>query len=500
MLMIATMAIWFFDVHIFDVFDFYKMIISRFFALYAIGVSIYIFLDNDDPHRTISWILALLLLPYLGIVLYILFGKNLTTRRVAIRKRESDMTVQERVAASQIDLVDYFELSSDNLKEARYTKIVKLLLKNSQSLISMNNRVEVLSNGIQTFSRIMKTLNEAEKTIHLEYFIIKNDELGNKIKDILIKKAQEGIVVRVIYDAVGSWRLGKDFKKALTDAGVQIYPFFPVAFPLISRELNYRNHRKIIVVDGKTGYVGGLNIGDEYLGKDEQFGYWRDTHLKIEGEAIYSLQRIFISDWLFVSGEILDEQILVEKSDYNNDCLMQIAASGPDSDWQNIHQGYFSLITTARERIWIETPYLVPDESMRMALKTAALSGVDVRIIIPNKPDHFFAYWASRDNIEGLLEAGVRIFTYEKGFIHSKSLTVDGLAASVGTANMDNRSFGTNYEVNAFIYDRKVIGRLEEDFIMDLRDSAEVVYETHLKRGIWEKTKEALGRLVSPIQ
>jgi cardiolipin synthase len=496
----AILLIVFFDVHFIDIFNFFKLIIGRFFVLYAIVVAIFIFLDNDDPYRTVSWILVLLLLPYIGIVLYILLGKNLRPKRIAIMKRESDMTLEERAAESQINLVDYFAMSLEDDRPARYAKLVKLLLKNSQSLISMHNDVEVLSNGVQTFSRIMKSLNNAEETINFEYFIIKDDGLGNKIKDILIRKAHEGVKVRIIYDAVGSWRLGKTFKEELRVAGIELYPFFPVAFPLITRRLNHRNHRKIIVVDGKIGYVGGLNIGDEYLGKDESMGYWRDTHLRIEGESVYSLLRIFINDWKFVSGEILDIDNIIRRSDQTEECLMQIAASGPDSDWKNIHQGYFTLVTTARDKIWIETPYLVPDESLRMALKTAALSGVDVRIIIPNKPDHFFVYWASRDNIEGLLEAGVKIYTYEKGFIHAKILIVDGLAASAGTANLDNRSFGTNYEVNAFIYGEKVIKRLEEDFVMDLGDSKEVSYEEHLKRGVMDKTKEALGRLVSPIQ
>lgn len=494
------MAIIFFNVHIMDVLALYRMIIGRFFALYAIIVAVVIFLDNDDPYRTVSWILVLLILPYVGILFYILLGKNLRPKHIAIRKRESDMTLDERVAASQIDMVDYFSLDSENAEHRSYTKLIKLLLKNSQSLLSINNQVEVLSNGVQTFSRMLKSLEEAKETIHLEYFIIKDDKLGNKIKDILIRKAREGVTVRVIYDAVGSWRLGHAYKDALREAGVAVHAFYPVAFPLISRELNFRNHRKILVIDGQTAYVGGLNIGDEYLGKNPALGHWRDTHLKIEGEAVFALQRIFIKDWHFVSGEQLDEATLFRKSPFHNDCLIQIAASGPDSDWKNIHQGYFTLITAARERVWIETPYLVPDESVRMALKTAALSGIDVRIIIPNKPDHFFVYWASRDSIEGLLEAGVKIYTYEKGFIHSKILLVDGMAASVGTANMDIRSFGTNYEVNAFIYDKQVIARLEEDFNMDLLDSARIDVEEHRKRSVWDKTREALGRLVSPLQ
>lgn len=497
---IAIVAIFFFEVHIIDFFNFLGSMISRFFVLYAVIVAIVIFLDNEDPYKTVSWILVLLMLPYIGIVFYILFGKNVNPKRIAIRKRESDKTNDERVAESQLDMIDYFNLTNGDSRSKRYAKVVKLLLNNSQSLISINNDVEVLTNGVQTFSRILRALNEAKETIHLEYFIIKNDQLGNKIKDILIKKSHEGLTVRVIYDAVGSWKLGKQYKQELIDAGVLLYPFYPVAFPLITRELNYRNHRKIIIVDGNIGFLGGLNIGDEYLGKNKELGFWRDTHLQIIGESVISLQKIFINDWKFVSNETLDHPNLFKKSDFVGNCLLQIASSGPDSNWKNIHQAYFTLITTAREKIWIETPYLVPDDSLRMALKTAAISGIDVRIIIPNKPDHFFVYWASRDNIEGLLEAGIKIYTYERGFIHSKILLVDGLAASVGTANMDIRSFGINYEVNAFIYGEKTIQRLEEDFLLDLVDSKRVDYEEHLRRGIMDKTKEALGRLVSPMQ
>ncbi|MEA3423778.1 MAG: cardiolipin synthase [Bacillota bacterium] len=498
MLFIVTAV--FLKVSIIDILLFMKLIISKFFLLYALAVALFIFLDNDQPYRTLSWLLVLLLLPYVGIVLYILLGKNVRPKRVANRKIVSDVSIEERVAESQTDAISYLVSINEGVVLTRHTKIIKLLLKNSNSLFSVNNRVEVLTNGVQTFSRIMRSLLEAKEDIYMEYFIIKDDKLGNKIKDILIEKAKDGVKVKIMYDAVGCWKLGKEFKKQLIEAGVEIYPFCPVAFPVLSRRLNYRNHRKILIVDGKTGYLGGLNIGDEYLGKSEKLGFWRDTHLKIEGEGVRSLEKIFINDWKFVSGEILESNQIFKPLTYEKHCILQIAASGPDSDWQNIQQGYFSIIATANERIWIETPYLVPDDSLRMALKTAALSGIDVKIIIPNKPDHFFVYWASRDNIEGLAEAGVKIYTYERGFIHSKILTVDGIVASVGTANMDIRSFGINYEVNAFIYGKDTIERLEQDFISDLQDSKMIDYEKHLKRGLKEKVLEALGRLVSPIQ
>ncbi|MBN2259396.1 MAG: cardiolipin synthase [Clostridiales bacterium] len=497
---IAWICVVIFEVGFSDIFNFFYILISRFFLLYAVIVAIFIFLDNDDPHRTLSWLMVLILLPYLGIVLYVLFGKNLRSKKVAVKKRISDMSIEERVAESQTDAINYFESVNQEWVLTQHKKIIKLLLKNSNSLFSFNNRIDVLTNGKATFGAIIDRLEKAEETIHFEFFIIKNDQIGNEIKDILIKKAKEGVKVRVIYDAVGSIRLGKIYKMQLKEAGVEVFPFYPVAFPLITRKLNFRNHRKIIVVDGSVGFVGGLNVGDEYLGKNEKLGFWRDTHLMIAGEGVQALQKIFISDWKFVSNEKLAGELLFKKSSYESTCMMQIAASGPDNEWQNIHQGYFSLIATAKERIWITTPYLVPDESLKMALKTAALSGVDVKIIIPSKADHFFVYWASRDNLEGLLEAGVEIYTYEKGFIHSKILLIDGIAASVGTANMDNRSFGINFEVNAFIYGKVTIERLEKDFIEDLEVSKLIDLEEYNKRNLKEKIFEAIGRLVSSVQ
>lgn len=276
--------------------------------------------------------------------------------------------------------------------------------------------------------------------------------------------------------------------------------FFPVLFPILSRELNYRNHRKIIVIDGKIGFVGGLNIGDEYLGKSPTLGFWRDTHLMIKGDAVFSLQQIFINDWFHVSKEHLSGDYLFNKQNYVGNKIVQITSSGPDSDWKSILQAYFTMISNAEKRVWITTPYLVPEESLKMALIASALSGVDVRIIIPNKPDHFFVYWASRDNIEELLEAGVKIYTYNKGFIHAKIFLADGKVASLGTANLDIRSLEINFEVNAFIYDEKTVERLEEDFMNDISNSDEIFYEKFIKRGIGNRFLESLGRLVSPLQ
>jgi cardiolipin synthase len=347
---------------------------------------------------------------------------------------------------------------------------------------------------------LIEAISQAKRHIHLEYFIIKDDQIGNQIRELLIRKAQEGLEVRVIYDDVGSWALSRFFLESLKKAGVEVYPFFKVALPLLSRDLNYRNHRKIVVIDGEIGFVGGLNIGDEYLGQSDKFAFWRDTHLEIRGEAVYGLQTIFLNDWHFVSQEVVEGAKYFPEIGISHPSVVQIAASGPDSEWKSILQAFYKMIASATDKIWITTPYLVPEESLMMGLKTAALSGVDVKIIIPSQPDHFFVYWSSQSNIQSLLEAGVKIYQYKNGFIHSKIMIVDRQFATVGTANLDIRSMEINFEVNAFLYDVDVIIRLEEDFVKDLEESNAYVLERFKKRSIKRKLMEALGRLVSPLQ
>ncbi len=468
------------------------------FTIYSFFIAIVIFLENKDPSKTIAWLLVLFLVPVVGFVLYILLGQNLRKKKKFKGKENIDTQIIDEIVQNQKYILSHIELFDNDYSLVK-SRLIKLLLRNSNAPFTINNRTQVLTNGEETFGSIIQELKKAKHHIHMEYFIIRNDDLGNRIKDILISKAKDGLEVRVIYDSVGCWKLGKEYINDLKNAGVMVYPFFPVLFPVLSRELNYRNHRKIIVIDGKTGFVGGLNIGDEYLGKNSRLGFWRDTHLKIEGESIYILQNIFLKDWTFVSNQSITSMDYYPKLDYYGEQLIQITECGPDSKWQSILQAYFTMISTAEKRVWITTPYLVPDESIMRALKVAALTGVDVRIIIPSRPDHFIVYWASRSNIEALLRAGVKIYTYEKGFIHSKILLVDGIGASIGTANLDMRSLEINFEVNAFIYDEEVIERLEKDFENDLDNSKEVEIEDHMNRRNYEKFLESLGRLLSPL-
>ncbi len=477
-----------------------KKFLSGFFTLYLVFICIMIFFESRDPAATLAWLLILILLPVVGFVLHILFGKNIGKRFRKINVTNNDFKNHKR-GKTQKELVKHLPKLNDNKSEYLNKYLVKLLLNNAGLPFSINNNIEVLANGNNTYFKMLKDIKEAKSSIHFEFFIIKNDGIGNEFKKALIAKARKGVEVRVIYDSVGCWKIGKQYIKDLKNSGVEIYPFAPVKFPLLSRDLNYRNHRKIIVIDGEIGFVGGLNIGDEYLGKNPVLGFWRDTHLKMMGDSVYNLQEIFLRDWEIVSKEnIYNEKYYPKTKEKVGESLVQIVSSGPDSEWQFIMKAYFIMISKAKKRLWINTPYLVPEKSLRLGLVTAALSGIDVRIIIPNKPDHFFVYWASRDNIEELLKAGVKVYTYEKGFIHSKIVLVDSITASVGTANLDYRSLEMNYEVNAFIYDATVVRALEKNFLRDIKHSKEIVLEEYLNRGLKEKFLEAVGRFVSPLQ
>ncbi|WP_026895008.1 cardiolipin synthase [Clostridiisalibacter paucivorans] len=468
------------------------------FTLYTVFIAIVIFMENNNPEKTISWLLVLFLVPVLGFILYLFLGQNIRKKNIFKKKENISAKTLEDTAEIQLQAVKEDEVFASD-KDMIKRRMISLILNNSKAPVTINNKCKVLTNGKQKFQEVIEELNKAKDHIHLEYFIIKNDNIGNKIKDILIRKAKEGVIVRVIYDSVGSWRIGRKYINDLKEAGVQVAPFLKVFLPGLSRELNYRNHRKIIVIDGKIGFIGGINIGDEYLGRDKKLGFWRDTHLKIMGESVFELQIIFMNDWYFCTKEDLEDVRYFPKIEYYGEQLIQISPSGPDTKWDTIMQAYFSVIASANEKVWITTPYLVPDDSIKMALKTAALSGIDVRIIIPEKADHITAYWGSRANIEELLKAGVKIYSYTKGFIHSKVLVVDNLIASVGTANMDIRSFLINFEVNAFLYDEDIINRLEKDFIMDFNDSEEIVLEDYLKRPFTNKIMESVGRILSPL-
>ena len=476
-------------------------ILTMFASLFTIStilLSIVIILDNRNPTRTMAWLLTLIFLPGIGIFLYLYIGQNHRKRETFTKKRKRDYEIVHNILEDQITFTNYGDLLKKNFDDSR-GKVAPLLLNNSESPITTNNSVKILNNGEETFSAMLESISKAKHHIHMEYYIVKDSEIGRKFQQTLIKKAKEGVEIRLIYDAVGCWKLKKSFLQPLEDAGVDLRPFLPVTLPFFGSRLNYRNHRKIIVIDGQVGYLGGLNIGDEYLGKNEKMGFWRDTHMKIVGEAVHLLQVTFLKDWYFVSGKELNEHIYFPKMEHHGDRMIQITTSGPDSEWEAIHQAYFAAIAAANKSVYITTPYLVPDDSLLMALKTAALRRIDVRILVPGRPDHKTVFWASKSHFQELLEAGVRIYQYNNGFVHSKLFIVDDDFSSVGTANLDIRSLQLNFEVNAFIYDEEVNQKLKSDFYNDLQNSTEVILEDYINRPISHRFKESVARLFSPI-
>lgn len=456
--------------------------------------------NKRDPIRTTMWIIVLIFIPIVGLIFYIFFGQNYRKTKIFNRKTLKDLKYIDRMIKQQLHMVrndEVFEYYPDKVK---FKNIITLLLNNSKALLTEYNNIEVYNGGREAFEGIKKALLEATDSIHLEFYIINNDKIGNEIKDILLQKAQEGVEVRIIYDDVGSWSLSKKYINELKRAGVDIYPFMRVTFPILTSKINYRNHRKIIVVDGKIGFMGGINIADRYI-DGGIFGHWRDTHLRIEGEAVQMLQSIFLVDWYFVSKEIL----LRRRKKYfpghfvDTRHLVQIATSGPDSDWASIMQAYFAAINNAKRHIYINTPYFTPNESILTAIKTASLSGIDVRILLPEKSDSKLVYWSTLSYLTELMEAGVKVYLYRKGFNHAKVITIDGTFAAVGSANIDIRSFEHNFEVTAIIYDEEITRKIERQFHIDLRHSNQINYKEWNKRPFYITFKEGFARLFTPL-
>ncbi len=454
--------------------------------------------QKGDPLKTISWLLVIFVLPVIGIILYFFFGKNYRKEKIFSRKGLTDLGHIKLLSQAQfIDLPKNDLVKNERLRNK--INIMRLLLNSSKSILTEKNKVTILQNGHATFDAIIQAIGEAKHHIHLEYYIIEDDHVGNLFRKLLIRKAKEGVKIRFIYDDVGCWCLPKSFLDSMTDAGIEAYPFLPVRFPSLTNKINYRNHRKIVVVDGKIGFVGGLNLADRYLQGSVELGIWRDTHLRLEGASVASLQVVFLIDWYFVSDELVKGNRYFPVTDIEEHHLVQITASGPDSDWASIMQAYFSAIASAHSSIYIATPYFLPNESILTALKTASLSGLDVRILLPARSDSNIVFYSSRSYVTELLDAGIRVYFYEKGFPHSKLLIVDDVLCSIGTANLDIRSFDQNFEVSAIIYDEEITLELTRSFMVDLQYSTEITLENWENRSRADGFKESIARIFSPL-
>ncbi|SFS89061.1 cardiolipin synthase [Marininema halotolerans] len=456
-----------------------------------------VFLERRDVSSTWAWLLVLSLIPVIGFILYLLFGRNLSHKKIFTWDKQSRLRLQ-RVVTAQKEGLNERAKRDPILQE--YRELIRMHLNHDQAVLTYQNELQMFTDGRTKFDALLADLERAEDHIHLLYYIVRNDRLGQEIGEVLARKAREGVRVRLLYDDLGSRGLSKRFIRKLREAGGEVEAFFPSRLPLINPRMNYRNHRKLVIIDGQTGYIGGFNIGDEYLGSNPRFGYWRDTHLRIEGGAVHSLQARFILDWNQASHRHLSFQnYYYPQARENGDVNIQIVSSGPDAEWEQIKNGYIKMILSAKRYIYIQTPYFIPDDSLLDALRIAVFSGIDVRVMIPDKPDHPFVYWATYSYVGELLKIGGRVYIYRNGFLHAKTIVVDGKIASVGTANIDVRSFRLNFEVNAFLYHEQSAGNLANVFHQDMIQSTPLTWEKYMQRSLTIRFKESISRLVSPI-
>lgn len=482
-----------------DAYNIVINIVNFIFVINMIFAVVVILFERRNAHSTWTWLMIMLFIPVLGFIFYLFFGQDLRKKKFFYLKKEEEENLFP-IVSEQKTILTNESIINQNETLHDYHDIITLNLYSDNSIFTTNNEIELLNNGAEKFPKLIKCLKNAKKYIHLEYYIFNDDDIGREIINILIEKASQGVEVKILYDGMGCIHNSPKFFESLRVAGGKAISFFPPFVPYINVRINYRNHRKICIVDGEHGFVGGLNIGDEYLGKSKKFGFWRDIHLYLSGDAIDTLQIRFLLDWRFAAKEdfVMDNKYF-PKRDRINHKGVQIITSGPDSKWCSIRNTYLKLINKAQKNIYIETPYFVPDESILTALKIASLSGIDVRIIIPCKPDHPFVYWASKSYVWDLIESGVKCYTYDNGFIHSKMISIDGKVCTIGTANMDIRSFSLNFEVNAIVYDEGTTLKLDEAFKQDLLKSTLLTIDHYNNRTLFIRFKESVSRLLSPI-
>ncbi len=459
-----------------------------------------LFFERKKPESTLAWALILFFVPYVGVFLYVIFGEFF---RFNIRKKEREKITNDKTYYEAINnQISYIQSDEELRKNYKWTDLILMNSVEARSLITFNNDIEVFSKASDKYDRLFEDLRNAKKSINISYYIIRKDFYGKELLNILIEKAKEGVEVRLIFDHIGSKLTSKRFFRPLIKAGGKVEKFFPSRI-FLKLYVNHRNHRKMVIIDGEIGYLGGMNIGKEYVGSDKKIKPWCDRHLRIVGRGVVSLQLQFFLDYLFVSKEKINwsdeesKQKFYVDTKSTGDKTMQIIASGPDYKESNIRNSYLKMINNARESIFIETPYLILDEATTVSLKLAASSGVKVKVVIPGVPDKKPVYWATLSYAKELMESGIEVYAY-KGFMHSKVLIVDDEIVSVGSANMDRRSFSLNFEINGIVYDEK--------FAIENRKLVEEEIEESVLLNDQKKSKnflkiilERLARLFAPI-
>lgn len=453
-----------------------------------------------DKHRDITsvwaWMMVLLLFPVCGFIIYFFLGRKLSNKQIFDIRTQRVMGI-DRIAKKQTRQLK--NLSDEAYQEEQ--TFVRLFLNNEQAIFTNENDVKILTDGQEKFKALFEDIRKAKHHINIEYYTIYDDQIGNDLVDLLTEKAKAGIHVRVIFDSWGSGGQHKKMYKRLREAGGQVEPFLMSRWQMFSLRVNNHDHRKLVVIDGNIGYIGGFNVGDQYLGRKQKFGYWRDTHLRVEGDAVLAMQSRFFMDW---NATTRQEKLAFSENYFPDTKVaggvpMQIVSSGPESDAKQIYQGYLHMLSIAKESITIQSPYFIPNQAIMDVLHVAARSGVRVRIMIPCKPDHAFVYRATQYYAHRLVKAGAEVYTYDNGFLHAKTLVVDNKIVSVGSANMDIRSFALNFEINAFMYSQKIAHEMNEIFEADLKHATRITNADFHNQSRWLRFKQMFSRLLAPI-
>ena len=445
--------------------------------------------ENRNPLKSLAWITVLLMFPIGGVVLYIFFGRSIKNQHMISRRNK-------RRLRQSFDPSAFVKTPSCLPEHLR--QLVELGRSLCDARYLPGNRIAIFHNGTDKFESLFRDIANAQKYIHLQYYIIEDDELGCRLKDCLIERAKAGVKIRVIYDHIGSLRVKKCFFRQMQEAGIEVYPFFKVAFPPFATRINWRNHRKICVIDGKIGYVGGMNVANRYV-NGGNFARWRDTHMRVSGSGVAALQYSFAVDWSFMGHELLEVPVNFEISADEDAAGMQLLTSGPTSEWSNISMLMLKAIGNAKKRVYIQTPYFLPTDSMLRALQAAALAKVDVRVMIPRYSDSAILTYASYSYVLECLRAGIKIYLYKGGMLHSKTMMIDEDFSSIGSANIDFRSFEHNFESTMFIYSRESNAELVGQFMDDLSYSERINLSAWKNRSKLQKAKESILRLLSPV-
>lgn len=461
------------------------------YTVIAIVAMITVLLEHRQPTKTIAWVLVLSFLPLVGIVLYFFFGRRTRKNRHIWEKSLNQLTKRS--------MIEFAEQKQLELPE-EHKELIQLFVNQNFALPFKNNETDVYVSGYEFFPALLAEISKATHHIHIVSYIIDDDPLGRLLRDALIDKARKGIEVRLLFDDVGSWKTPNRFFEQMREEGIEVHPFMPVRFPAFTGKVNYRNHRKIIVIDGKVGFIGGMNLAQRYV-KGHKGIMWRDTHVKISGAAVYGLQRAFLIDWFHADRTLItDRKYYPDTTITPNNNLIQIVTSSPTNVWEELEQGYIKILLSAKRYVYMETPYFLPTEPIFFAMRTAALSGVDVRLMVSLKTDSKLVQMASRSYLTQTIQAGVKVICYEEGFNHTKLLVADDNVATIGSANIDFRSFENNFEANAFFYDKSMAQRIKDIFLTDetkcvpLEKIKEINHKSFIYR-LWE----SVVRLLSPL-